>query len=286
MEFRQYVRRFRAFSHVARQSLKLGAAVVVGVVVYSKWNGSSILHAAWTTNYEPTVKWDPNWDRRDPRSLMPPSKAGEGDSEFNKKLKAHTPTASRHILLIRHGQYFDNANNDKDRFLTSLGRSQAEMTGQRLKDLDLPYSILISSTMTRAIETAEIINKYLPDIEHVTDDSLREGAPIPPEPPLGSWKPEQKQFFQDGARIESAFRKYFHRADPGQKEDSYEIIVCHANVIRYFICRALQFPGEAWLRFSLANCSISHIVVRPSGRVTVTAAGDHGHIPGSSISFS
>ena len=40
---------------------------------------------------------------------------------------------------------------------------------------------------------------------------------------------------QDGARIEAAFRKYFHRAEPQQEKDSYEIIVCHANVIRYFI---------------------------------------------------
>ena len=45
-------------------------------------------------------------------------------------------------------------------------------------------------------------------------------------------------------RIEAAFRKYFHRAESSQKEDSYEIIVCHANVIRYFVCRALQFPPE------------------------------------------
>ena len=47
------------------------------------------------------------------------------------------------------------------------------------------------------------------------------------------------QYFQDGARIEAAFRKYFHRADPTQKADSVEIIVCHANVIRYFVCRSV-----------------------------------------------
>ena len=35
-------------------------------------------------------------------------------------------------------------------------------------------------------------------------------------------------------------RKYFRRADSTQKEDSYEVIVCHANVIRYFVCRAIQ----------------------------------------------
>ena len=47
------------------------------------------------------------------------------------------------------------------------------------------------------------------------------------------------QYFQDGARIEAAFRKYFHRADPEQKADSVEIIICHANVIRYFVCRSV-----------------------------------------------
>ena len=71
---------------------------------------------------------------------------------------------------------------------------------------------------------------------------------------------------QDGhERIEKAFRKYFYRAneidmpddeyflgdrkekktnddsaivtiDPASKHE-YEIIVCHANVIRYFLCR-------------------------------------------------
>lgn len=46
-----------------------------------------------------------------------------------------------------------------------------------------------------------------------------------------------EEFFTDGARIEAAFRKYFHRAPPEQKEDSTEVLVCHANVIRYFVCR-------------------------------------------------
>jgi serine/threonine-protein phosphatase PGAM5 len=46
-----------------------------------------------------------------------------------------------------------------------------------------------------------------------------------------------QQFYQDGARIEAAFRKYFHRAEKSQETDSYDILVCHANVIRYFVCR-------------------------------------------------
>lgn len=39
-------------------------------------------------------------------------------------------------------------------------------------------------------------------------------------------------------RIERAFHRYIHRPDPDQTEDSHELIVCHANVIRYFTCRS------------------------------------------------
>lgn len=88
-----------------------------------------------------------------------------------------------------------------------------------------------------------------------------------------------QQFFQDGARIEAAFRKYFHRADAKQEKDSYEVLVCHANVIRYFVCRALQFPAEGWLRLSLNHASITWVSILPSGRVVVRGIGDSGHIP-------
>ena len=46
-----------------------------------------------------------------------------------------------------------------------------------------------------------------------------------------------EEFYRDGARIEAAFRKYFHRAPPTQEKSSVEVLVCHANVIRYFVCR-------------------------------------------------
>ena len=56
-----------------------------------------------------------------------------------------------------------------------------------------------------------------------------------------SWYPVtitfNQQFFQDNARIEAAFRKHVHRADTEQVGDSVEVYVCHANVIRYFVCR-------------------------------------------------
>ena len=54
----------------------------------------------------------------------------------------------------------------------------------------------------------------------------------------------KQTFFQDGPRIEAAFRKYFHRADVDQVGDSVEVYVCHANVIRYFVCR---YVALAWV---------------------------------------
>lgn len=88
-----------------------------------------------------------------------------------------------------------------------------------------------------------------------------------------------QQFFRDGARIEAAFRRYFWRADASQKSDTYTLIVGHGNVIRYFVCRALQFPPEAWLRLHLNHGSITWLTIQPSGNVSIRCLGDSGYMP-------
>lgn len=85
------------------------------------------------------------------------------------------------------------------------------------------------------------------------DQLLREGAPCVPEPAHSSWKPGPEEFFREGARIEAAFRKHIHRPPPSQTETTWELLVCHGNVIRYFTMRALQLPANAWLRLSHAK---------------------------------
>ncbi|XP_034940158.1 serine/threonine-protein phosphatase Pgam5, mitochondrial-like [Chelonus insularis] len=229
--------------------------------------------------FVPTTKWDSNWDKRDPKSMVKPMKikSTNDENDYNEKLDAQKPHTVRHLLLIRHGQYNLAGQNDAERILTDLGRRQAESTGKRLAELALPYSLIIRSTMARAQETSKIIEKSLMKVPVIDDSILVEGSPIPPEPPIGHWKAES-QYFQDGPRIEAAFRKYFHRASPRDVSDSYTIIVCHANVIRYFVCRALQFPPEAWLRLSLKHASITWVSIHPSGRVTLRCFGDSGHM--------
>ncbi|CAL8297040.1 serine/threonine-protein phosphatase PGAM5, mitochondrial isoform X1 [Gadus morhua] len=252
----------------------------------SVWSRFGVLQAAqptWTTaNHTPAPSgpaWEFNWDKRDPSAFTNGKKKEKATEDLTSEPDNGKPKATRNILLIRHSQYNLSGNGDKERILTPLGREQAEFTGQRLAALGLKYDTLVHSSMSRATETANIISKHLEGVELVSCDLLREGAPIEPVPPVTHWKPDAVQYHEDGARIEAAFRRYIHRADAKQKEDSYEIIVCHANVIRYFVCRALQFPPEGWLRMGLNNGSITWLTIRPSGRVALRTLGDSGFMP-------
>lgn len=95
------------------------------------------------------------------------------------------------MILIRHGQYYLNGKTDAQRVLTDMGKEQANFTGERLKALTLPWDVVVQSTMTRAMETATIITKALnQNVKVESCPLLEEGAPVPPEPPVGHWRPE------------------------------------------------------------------------------------------------
>lgn len=271
-----------SFSRLQKIAIISLGAVGGGLAYYqlnSKQERKYGVHNSWTTNYSPSVKWDSNWDHRDPKAIVKPPKGSkpEEDNKYNEELEKAKSKAVRHIFMIRHGQYFVDGATDKERVLTELGRKQADLTGQRLACLDIKWDLLVRSTMTRAQETATLIQKHLPaDLEVINCSLIEEGAPIPPEPPVGHWRPEPKQFFQDGARIEAGFRRYFYRAPPEQVRDSYTLLVCHANVIRYFVCKALQFPPEAWLRISLNHGSITWVSIMPNGNLVLRSLSDTG----------
>ena len=214
--------------------------------------------------FPPVATWDFNWDKRQPEAVVkppPPVPGGGGVNslqqveDYHEKIAKATPSAARVLILVRHGQYNLSGSQDSERYLTELGREQADLTGHRLAQLVNHYNStkkydlsLVMSSMTRATETANIIAKHLETSAAESAEScslIREGAPCEPVPSASSvWDPDPHQFFEEGARIEAGFRKYFHRADPSQKDNSVQILVCHGNVIRYFVCRALQLPPQ------------------------------------------
>ncbi|XP_075072993.1 serine/threonine-protein phosphatase PGAM5, mitochondrial-like [Mixophyes fleayi] len=256
------------------------SALLTAAVVGKVGDDSNTSIGSWPPVF--TARWDHNWDCREPVSLINMAKvAGESD-ELELQLRKYKAKATRHIFLIRHGQYNKRGKSDRTKVLTDTGKHQTELTGQRLADLGYPYDKIIYSTLTRARETMEMISKSLPDVPKFGSDLLREGSPIQPDP-ASDWKPSVV-YYTDGTRIEAAFRNCIHRADPEQKEDSYEIIVCHDNVIRYIVCRALQLPPQAWDRLSLHHGSISYLVVHPNGNVSLKMLGENGFMPPGKLS--
>lgn len=234
--------------------------------------------------FEPAVPypgWDGDWDGR------------RADARHRKAAGGCAPT--RHVLLVRHGQYDESSKDDAKRVLTPLGRRQARATGERIRALldasnmsDPEAAITVrSSNLTRAKETAALIAPSLPrrarDLGAHAD--LNEGRPAQTVPGKAYARESVRA---DGERIERAFRAVFHRAAP--RDDGglheYDVVVCHGNVIRYFALRALQLPPEAWLRLCTFNCSVTYLVIRPSGSVSLRCLGDIGHLDPDLVTFS
>lgn len=258
--------------------------------------------------WQPKVEyplWDSNWDDLQPK----PTGNDEEDRQRMRTLRKEGVT--RHIILIRHGQYDEREKDDSKRLLTELGRKQADLTGKRLREMmdgaDKEFGackikVVRVSNMARAKETADIIASHLPGVEYAKPDpELNEGRPCHNLPGGRVSESTIEKTDEQHARIEAAYRKYFYRSlperkngDEGSGEDKpeeqckheFEIVVCHANVIRYFLCRALQLPPEAWLRLCTFNCSLTYLTIRPTGTVSCRMLGDMGHIPYGMTSFS
>ncbi len=185
---------------------------------------------------------------------------------------------TRTIYLIRHGQYSpqDDGLPDSVQVLTPLGIAQARLVSQRLKSMDIKFNSLLTSTMTRAKQTAEVISRDFPELNLEQTDLIRECTPP-------SWRKDIMTGVdtteREGCRrkLDLAFEKYFVPSPDNNERN--DIIVCHGNVIRYFVTRVLKVDTMAWLQMSITNCSLSIIRVLPDGTMKLDAFSDYGHIP-------
>lgn len=281
----------------------------------------------------PYPAWDYNWDGKvttDTKleAFRDGGAVKGGQSDLTKQSDQQNRGKTRHIILVRHGQYDESSAEDQYRKLTPLGRQQAIQTGKRLVELakgstrfspnrfngPCPVKAIHVSDMVRAKETAHLIAEQFRHLSpqhnkllQAPDPLLNEALPAPMIPIRNDIAGATEEIDANQERIESAFRKYFFRddgntripvADDGDDttgdsineddpdKDVFEIIVCHGNVIRFFFCRALQLPPEAWLRLCTYNCSLTYLVVRPNGLVSARMMGDIGHLNYEETSFS
>ena len=75
--------------------------------------------------------------------------------------------------------------------------------------------------------------------------------------------------------LEAILDRYFRRA----RSIRHEVIVCHGNLIRALICRALTVRLTTWSRMGAHNCGITRFAVRQDGSVILLCSNDIGHLP-------
>ncbi len=187
-------------------------------------------------------------------------------------------TGVRIIYLIRHGRY--NHKDKRSPFigkkLIPLGIAQARLVATRLRSLGVTFSTLYSSTMTRAKETAMEINKDFPYLKLKQFRMISECLPTTRR--LDVMKEATKEEVKECENnLDKAFDKFFIPSP--DERTRYDIIVCHGNVIRYFVTKVLQVDTKAWLGMSIGNCSLTAVRIKPDGSMKLLFFGDVGHIP-------
>ena len=184
----------------------------------------------------------------------------------------------RTIYLIRHGQYDDADERDSDvgKELVPLGIAQSRLLAARLKVMPVEFTSLISSTMTRARQTAIVINEDFPELKLQQTALIRECTPP-------TWredimvKTDPKELSECVDNLEKAFREFFISSPDANGRN--DIIVCHGNVIRYFVTKVLKVDTMSWLQMSIGNCSLTIVCISPDGSMKLAAFSDMGHIP-------
>ncbi len=190
--------------------------------------------------------------------------------------------AARTIVLVRHGNYVPDPAADEQLgpHLSPLGVAQAYLAGGRLaggpaeaggKRLDGLYV----SPMLRARDTAAAISHDFPGRTFKVVDDLAECTP-PTRRTEVTRGEASKDLAGCKARLDRVFARFFQ---PSTTRERTDLLVCHGNVIRYLVTRALGVDTQAWLEMSVGHASITRIRVQADGRFKVIAVGDVGHIP-------
>lgn len=185
--------------------------------------------------------------------------------------------AARTIVLVRHGNYVEDPKIDGKigPHLSPLGSAQAHLAGARLAGMPERFDGMFVSPMQRARDTAAIIGGSVPGRRFEVVDDLAECTPPTRRTEVGKdEKPDDLAACK--AQLDRAFERFFK---PATGKPQTDLLICHGNVTRYMVTRALGVDTAAWLEMSVRHASITLIRVEADGRFKVIAVGDAGHIP-------
>ncbi|WP_426700254.1 histidine phosphatase family protein [Rhodanobacter sp. Col0626] len=185
--------------------------------------------------------------------------------------------ATRTIVLVRHGYYLPDpaADSRLGPHLAPIGVAQAQLVGARLAGLPTRFDTMLVSPVQRARDTAAIIAGDFPGRHFEVVDDLAECMP-PTRRVEAMAKEKPADLAACKQQLDRLFARYF---TPAAGHPQTELMVCHGNVIRNMVVRALGVDSKAWLEMSVGNASITRILVEADGRFKVISVGDVGHLP-------
>ena len=176
---------------------------------------------------------------------------------------------TRTLVFVRHGQYMS----DGVGHLTELGRAQAERTGAWLAEqlAGVRIDVLWSSTLVRARETADIVADSFGRMKVRPTGILREGM----YSKLKDYPVPADERAEDRTRADQAWARLSKKS----RSDRLEIVVCHGNLIRYLVCRAMRVPVGRWTRLNSNHCGVTRVLIRDTGAIRVVSYNETAHLP-------
>jgi len=180
------------------------------------------------------------------------------------------------LIFMRHGQYDELSSSRFGGDLTPLGRRQAKKTAAALRRLEV--AAIWCSTLARAKETASFVAAKQPHARVKRTKLLCEVIPTKLPPHIKLRIPiDATHIRDDKTRADLAYDTLFRA--PKSKKSRTEIVVCHGNLIRYLVCRALGIAPKLWMRLDSTHCGLTEFRVLPKGTVRVVRYNDVGHLP-------
>lgn len=187
--------------------------------------------------------------------------------------------ATRILYLVRHGQQATpQIYNGLGNHLSELGKRQAELTGDLLALV--PVTRIYHSTMRRAAETAQAIAARHPRVPVHASRLLWEGVPYLPTLLAPFFEDVTAEVIsKDRARLDRAFERFFRPATT----ETVDVLVCHGNMIRYLVTRAIHAPPDSLAHMEINNCGVTQVVIEPEfvpeRRTVLYGLNSVGHIP-------
>ena len=182
--------------------------------------------------------------------------------------------ADRFLYLIRHGSYVMNRQHQDYGSLDNRGQRQAHALAKYLAKI--PVQRIYCSTMVRAEQTAKFVHaahEHLP-LQRVR--SLRECLPSVPHGVPKDFRRLKTQIQQARDQALTAYKRFFRRT---VGEDKHEFLVCHGNIIRYLIGRAIRADQKVWGLLYINHASVSVVRVDKTGRCSLLKYNDVSYLP-------